>query len=293
MGPYLQSVLVLAFTYSIVTLGLWVTLSSGQFSVAHAALMGLGGYAGGIASVRFGAPFPVALVAGFGVGGLVGAALTLVLARTSGILLGTVTIAIGQAIALIVRNTDALGGSQGYSGIPLRTDLAWAAGCALVALAAVLALRRSRVGLAMLAAERDETVAKSLGVSILAVRLWGFAFGGALAGLGGVLLAHNNGIIEPKELSFASEPLFFIFLMVGGVSTPWGAFAGAIGVWWVQELLRFGSTGTFLFLDRDDRYWILGLLLVAVVLTRPRGGLVRRPLRRPGVVPDPVPEAAS
>jgi ABC-type branched-subunit amino acid transport system permease subunit len=281
MGPYVQSVFVVACTYSIVTLGLWVTLSSGQFSVAHAALMGLGGYGGGIASVRFGAPFPVALVAGFVVGGLAGALFALVLRRTSGILLGTVTIALGQAVALIVRNTDALGGSQGYSGIPLRTNLGWAAGCAVVSLGAVLALRRSRVGLAMLATERDETVARSLGISAMTVRLWGFGLGGALAGLGGVLLAHNNGIIEPKELSFAAEPLFFIFLMVGGVSTPWGAFAGAIGVWWVQEELRFGSTGTFLFLDRDDRYWILGLLLVAVVLLRPRGLLVRRHLRRP------------
>jgi hypothetical protein len=35
--------------------------------------------------------------------------------------------------------------------------------------------------------------------------------------LGGVLLAHDNGIIEPQELSFASEPLFFSFSMVGGL----------------------------------------------------------------------------
>ena len=108
-----------------------------------------------------------------------------------------------------------------------------------MALAAALALRRSRVGLAMLALGQDETVARSLGISLLGTRLWGFAAGGALAGLGGALIAHNNGIVEPKDLSFASEPLFFIFLMMGGLSTPWGAVAGAFGVWWLQELLRF------------------------------------------------------
>jgi branched-chain amino acid transport system permease protein len=290
VSPYAQSVFILALTYAVVTLGLQVTLSSGQFSVAHAALMGVGGYAGGIATVRWHTPFLFSLAFGALLGGLVGAVIAVILRRTSGMLLGTVTIAIGQAISIIARNTRALGGSQGYDGIPLRTTIWWAIGCAAAALLAVLGLRRSRVGMAMLANERSETVAGSLGINPMVVRLWGFAVGGGLAGLGGVLLAHNNGIIEPKDLSFSAEPLFFIFLMVGGVSSPWGAFFGAIGMWWFQELLRFGSSGSFLFLHQADRYWILGLVLVLVVLLRPRGLIVRRPLRwrRPAGPGDPA-----
>jgi branched-chain amino acid transport system permease protein len=294
VSPYAQSVFILAFTYAVVTLGLQVTVSSGQFSVAHAALMGVGGYAGGIATVRWHIAFALSLAFGAAVGGLLGGIMAVVLRRTSGMLLGTVTIALGQAISVIARNTRSVGGSQGYSGIPLRTTLPWASGCALVALFVALGLRRSRIGLTMLANQRDETVAGSLGINPLAVRLWGFAVGGALAGLGGVLLAHNNGIIEPKDLSFAAEPLFFIFLMVGGMSTPWGAFFGAIGMWWFQEWLRFGNSGKFLFLNRADRYWILGLVLVAVVLLRPTGALVRRPLRwRPQQPPGGPPPAGD
>lgn len=286
--PYVDSVLVVALSYAVITLGLQLTLASGQFSVAHAALAGLGGYAGGLASINGHWPFPVALAAGAAIGLVAGAVLAAVLARTSGILLGTVTIAVGQTLAVLMRNLNTvfglrLGGSQGLSGIPTRTGVGWAAGTLALALAASLALRASGVGLSMLAVGRDETVARSLGISVLTTRLWGFAGGGALAGLGGALIAHNNGIVEPKDLSFASEPLFFIFLMIGGLATPWGAVAGAVGVWWLQELLRFpwSDDGTFLFLDQQDRYWILGVVLILVVLFRQQGAIPRRALRAP------------
>lgn len=299
--PYVDGVLVVAFAYACITLGLQLTLASGQFSVSHAALMGMGGYAGGLASKEWHVPFLLALLIGAAFGALLGSVLALVLQRTSGVLLGTVTIAIGQAIAIIMRNTDSvfgkqIGGSQGLAGIPTKTTLPWAAGGFAVALAAALALRRSRVGMAMLALGKDETVARSLGISLLGTRLWGFGGGGALAGLGGALIAHNNGIIEPKDLSFASEPLFFIFLMMGGVTTPWGAVVGTFGVWWLQELLRFpwSSDGTLGFLDQQDRYWILGLLLVLMVLFRQEGLIVRRTRRRGATAPSvPAPAPAE
>jgi branched-chain amino acid transport system permease protein len=284
--PYIDGVLVVAFAYACVTVGLQITLASGQFSVTHAALMGLGAYAGGIATKAWHWPFVASLALGLAVGAAFGAALAILLQRTSGVLLGTVTIAIGQALSIIIRNTTEIlgvktGGSQGLTGIPTKSTLAWASAALAFALVAALTLRRSRVGMAMLALGKDEAVARSLGISQLSTRLWGFAGGGALAGLGGVLIAHNDGVIQPANLSFASEPLFFIFLMVGGVTTPWGAVAGTIGVWWLQELLRFPWTanGHFLFLQQSDRYWILGALLVVAVIFRQQGIVVRRPIR--------------
>ncbi len=274
-----------AFAFSLVTLGLYVTISSGQFSVAHAALMGVGGYAAGIATVTWHAPFPVALLAGAAAGALLGLATAFVLQRTSGILLATVTIALGQAIALTIQNAPSLGGSQGYTGIPIRTTVWWAVVIAVVAFASVLGLLRTRIGLEFLAVSCDETVSKALGISVLATRLWGFGLGGLLAGLGGGLLAHQNGLIQPSELSFAQEPKFFIYLVIGGFTSPWGALLGTLAMYYVQEvILRFGGSSTLTIfgahvLDYKDRFWILGLLLIVVVLTRPRGFLVRRSLR--------------
>jgi len=230
-----------ACAFSLVTLGLYVTISSGQFSVAHAALMGVGGYAAGIATVNWSPPFPVALLAGAAAGALLGLAIAFVLQRTSGILLATVTIALGQAIALTIQNVPSLGGSQGYTGIPIRTTVWWAIALTIVAFAFILGLLRTRIGLEFLAVSHDETVSKALGISILATRLWGFGLGGLLAGLGGGLIAHQNGLIQPSELSFAQEPKFFIYLVIGGFTSPWGALLGTLAMYYVQEvILRFG-----------------------------------------------------
>ena len=273
-----------ACAFSLVTLGLYVTISSGQFSVAHAALMGVGGYAAGIATVNWNLPFPVALLAGAAAGALLGLAIAFVLQRTSGILLATVTIALGQAIALTIQNVPSLGGSQGYTGIPIRTTVWWTIALTIVAFALILGLLRTRIGLEFLAVSHDETVSKALGISILATRLWGFGLGGLLAGLGGGLIAHQNGLIQPSELSFAQEPKFFIYLVIGGFTSPWGALLGTLAMYYVQEvILRFGQSSTLTIfgvhvLDYKDRFWILGLLLIVVILTRPRGVFVRRSL---------------
>jgi branched-chain amino acid transport system permease protein len=274
-----------AFAFSLVTLGLFVTISSGQFSVAHAALMGVGGYAAGIATVNWNAPFPIALLAGAAAGALLGLAIAFVLQRTSGILLATVTIALGQAIALTIQNVPSLGGSQGYTGIPIRTTVWWTIALTVIAFGVILGLLRTRIGLEFLAVSHDETVSKALGISILATRLWGFGLGGLLAGLGGGLVAHQNGLIQPSELSFAQEPKFFIYLVIGGFTSPWGALLGTLAMYYVQEvILRFGESSTLTIfgvhvLDYKDRFWILGLLLIVVVLTRPRGVFVRRSFR--------------
>jgi branched-chain amino acid transport system permease protein len=274
-----------AFAFSLVTLGLFVTISSGQFSVAHAALMGIGGYVAGIATVQWNLPFPAALLAGAAAGALLGLAIAFVLQRTTGILLCSVTIALGQAIALTIQNIPSLGGSQGYTGIPIRTTVWWAVGLAALGFAVILGLLRTRIGLEFLAVSRDEMVSKALGISVFATRLWGFGLGGLLSGLGGGLLSHQNGLIQPSELSFAQEPKFFIYLLIGGYTSPWGALVGTLAMYYVQEvILRFGHSSTLTIfgahiLDYKDRFWILGLLLIVVVLTRPRGVLVRPSLR--------------
>ncbi|MEY4437595.1 MAG: hypothetical protein RL249_7 [Actinomycetota bacterium] len=275
LTPYAADIFVVAFTYALVTLGLYLTLLSGQFSVAHASLMGIGGYMGGWATTQWGLPFPVAIVLGGFAGAAGGLFIAFTLQRTSGILLGTVTIAIGQSFSLMAQNWQAIGGSQGLGGIPLYSTLPYATFLLVVGLAAVLFVQRTNFGWQVLAAGRDETVAKSLGISIMSVRYYGYGFGGFLAGLGGVLLAHHNGVIDPNNLSFASEPLFFIFLVLGGYSSAWGAVAGAVGVTWLMELLRFGG-GKFLFLDQQDRPWLLGLVLVIVLIISPDGAIRRR-----------------
>lgn len=270
MTSYTVSVFITGGIYAIVALGLHVTLLTGQFSVAHAALMGLGGYAAGYASVEWGLDLFSAALFGGVIGLLCGGLMAAVLRRMEGMLLGIATLAIGQAASLLMNNVDPLGGALGYMGVPLRTTLAQVCIVLALVLLVLTYLRWTRLGLALLSAGKDEVVAEAVGISTRRMRIVGFALGGALAGIGGGLMVQFIGLVRPSDLAFAAEIQLFTFVIIGGMSTPWGAVAGAVGITWGLEWLRFAT---------DDRYWLLGLALLIVVLVRPDGLLRRRSLR--------------
>ncbi len=274
LTPYAQSVTITACIYAIAALGLYFTIASGQFSIMQASLMGVGGYIAAVVSVKDNWSFWMTLAAGAAAGAAMGFIVSVALRKMSGMLIAVATLAIGVALSDIVANIGALGGAKGYELIPLRTGFWGVVGILAVALAAMLwLLRRTTFGLALVAAGRDPIVADSLGISPLIMRLIGFAVGGGLAGVAGALSVQFVGVITPDDLGYAAQAPLFVFVVLGGVTTPWGAVLGAIGVTWGLELLRFSTS---------DRFWIEGLVLAVVVLVRPQGILIRRSIRSRG-----------
>src|SRR2546423_836777 len=195
LSSYAQSVFTTGCIYAIVCVGLYITIASGQFSIAHAALMGLGAYTAGVVAVQFNWPFWSTLFAAAALGCIMGAILGFLLRNMHGILVGVATLAIGQITSLGVSNIDFLGGSLGYAGVPLRTTL-WSVVVILAVLMAMLTwLRHTRTGLALVAVGKEPVVAEALGISTLGVRIWAFAVGGALAGIAGGLLVQFLGLV--------------------------------------------------------------------------------------------------
>jgi branched-chain amino acid transport system permease protein len=282
LSPYVQGVFVTGGIFAIATIGLYVTITSGQISVMHQALVGVGGYAAGVVSVRLGLPFVASIFFGALAGAVVGGIVSFLLREMDGMVLGVATIAIGQALSLIAANISSLGGSLGYTGVPLQTTLEWVVGILILVLAGFSWLRRTRLGLAILAVGKEPAVAEALGISSKFVRVWAFGVGGALAGIAGGLQAHWLSLVEPTSLGFAYEALLFMYLIIGGVGSPWGALVGAVGVTWLLEALRF--TGS-------SRYWILGLILVMVIIVRPQGLIARRSLKAEGMELGPAAKA--
>lgn len=276
MSPYAEGVFVSGGIFAIATIGLYVTITSGQVSVMHQALVGVGGYAAGVASVQLGLPLVGSLLFGLVAGALVGGVVALLLREMNGMVLGVATIAIGQALSLIAANIPQLGGSLGYTGISLQTTLTWVVGILIIVMAGLSWLRHTHFGLALLAVGKEPAVAEALGMSATFVRVWAFGVGGALAGIAGGLQAHWLSLQEPTALGFAYEALLFMYLIIGGVGSPWGALVGAVGVTWLLEALRFTGSA---------RYWILGLVLVVVIILRPQGLIARRSLRAEGEDP--------
>lgn len=272
LSPYWQGVAVVAGIAALAALGLQLTISSGQFSLVHGALAGSASYVAAIVSVQFGFGLWAAVLAGCLTGALMGGVISVVLQRLDGVLFGLATLAIGQALTLLASNSAYVGGTTGYNGVPLRTELWHVVVCLATGLAVLLLLRTSRVGLGIVAVGRDPIVAQSVGIPVRRIKIGAFAAGGALAGLAGALNVQYVSFVDPTALNFTTEVQLLLFVVIGGMSTPMGALVGAFGITIASELLRFAEL---------DRAWIFGLLLMVVALLRPQGLLSRRSVGTP------------
>jgi branched-chain amino acid transport system permease protein len=270
LATFWTPVLITAGINSIIALGLYITMSSGPLSVAHAALAGMGGYLSAVLTTNFGWPFPLAIVAGMALGFGTGFLLGLLIVRMNELVAGLTTLGFGETMAVIAFNIDYIGGANAFSGIPLRTSLS----LVYVALAVVLLVAwrydHSRLGYAARATRDNAVTADAMGIDITWVKAVTFAIGAALAALGGVLRAHYILVQGPEDLGFFVSVQFLIFVVFGGSYTFWGPLFGAMTLTILPELLRFSA---------KDRFVIYGVLLTVMVILRPQGLITRRSMR--------------
>jgi branched-chain amino acid transport system permease protein len=90
-----------------------------------------------------------------------------------------------------------------------------------------------------------------------------FALSGAIAGLGGALLAAGQQFISPSEMSWVRSGDLVVMCVLGGMSTVWGPVLGA-AVFLILEIVLSGWSV----------HWQLafGLIIIAIVVSL-RGGL--------------------
>jgi branched-chain amino acid transport system ATP-binding protein len=109
-----------------------------------------------------------------------------------------------------------------------------------VAVAVVVNLRRRRPGRAWLAVRDNEWAAEARGVSLARTRLAAFAVSGALAGVaGGLHVVALNGVsvgTYAPSLSFEA----FSMVVVGGLTSVWGAIFGAIALRYAEYVVSGG-----------------------------------------------------
>lgn len=251
---------------------------AGQFALSHAAFYGIGAYASALliegTGMGFWATLPLmlAMVAAFA------AAIGYPALRyTGGIHFALITFACGELLRLVAANWDELtGGPQGkrlmYSPEPvLGIDFSEARGMYLLAVAvllvsvlAVVLIRRSRFGRALVAIREDEILASSLGIAVTRNKLAAFVISSVLAALAGAVYAPFSGFISP-ELMNAHESVAMVgVLIVGGIGTLSGPLIGTLVFFAIPELLR---------LAKFYRLVILGAVIVLTVLFMP-GGIV-------------------
>lgn len=140
---------------------------------------------------------------------------------------------------------------------------------ALVLVAIVLFLKRTRFGMIIRAGVENRSMVTALGIDVRSAFTLVFTIGGAAAGLGGVLASHYFGYVSPvlgqTLLIFA-----FIVTVIGGLGSLTGAALASVLVALLQQFANYYLYGT------GDLAVVV--LLAVVLLTRPSGLMGRKAL---------------
>jgi ABC-type branched-subunit amino acid transport system ATPase component/ABC-type branched-subunit amino acid transport system permease subunit len=242
--------------YAIVVLGLDIVFGyTGEVSIGHAALFGVGAYTAGLLFIHFGLGFWWALPAGVIVTALFGALLALPALSVTGPYLAMVTLAFGTIVITLINEMTDLGPwfnhlnlTKGPLGIELRTpiffdvrdfidvkmkrmkEIEYYYACAIALVGTIYVINRligSRFGRAF-EALRDAPIASDcMGVSVYQHKVLAFVVSAGFAGLAGVLYAYFREYITPETFAFSQSVEFLLAVAMGGRKSRLGPIIGA------------------------------------------------------------------
>jgi branched-chain amino acid transport system permease protein len=218
----------------------------------------------------------VSLVLGAAAGGVFALIVGLPLMRLSGLAAGIATFAVLEVTHNILREWTKIGpGATTLSLVPETTDALQATIGALLVVTAAFVYQRSRFGRRLRASREDPAAARGVGVDVHRERLWAFVVSGALAGFGGGLLVHLLGSITTEQVYLELTFLTLAMLVVGGLTSLWGAVVGALAVSGLHSFLveaeQGVDVGVSLDLPQGTRLIFLGGIMALVLILRPSG----------------------
>ncbi|GAA3429224.1 branched-chain amino acid ABC transporter permease [Streptosporangium nondiastaticum] len=266
--PYALSVMTSAAIFVMLAAGLNIVVGyCGLLDLGYVAFFAVGAYTSGVLATRLDLPLvttvPAVIVVTV-VAGIVIGAPTL---RLRSDYLAIVTLGFGEIIRITANNLDVTGGPSGIYGIPglAGSPVAFYYLTVVVVALAVLGaarLGRSRIGRAWRFVREDEDAAEAMGVHTYRVKLAAYIAGAVWGGLAGVLFAAHLSAISPGSFTFLQSALVLMAVVLGGMGSIPGVVIGAIVISILPEILRDLA---------DYRFFLFGVLLIAVMLLRPQG----------------------
>jgi len=251
VGEYYLEILILFLINLLLASSYRLLTTTGDWSLSHTVLMGVGAYATALAAKYIGWPFWLGLPLAGIAAAAIAAGLVYPLLRTKGFGFFIASFAFGEFVRLIwVKFTFPFGGPRGMISIPAPElgdiDFFFATPyyyltLAIVALCLWVLYRIDRaalIGDVMKAIYMDEDLARSIGVKVNHYRALAFITGGFFAGIAGALLAHRLGAIDPKNFDVSVMVYLVIWVVVGGTKTFWGPFLGVIVMTVIFEASR-------------------------------------------------------
>lgn len=292
LSSLMKGLLVPLCIYAIIAVALNLTVGIlGELSLGHAGFMCVGAFSSAFFSICFketmeaGPRFFLAIVIGALVSALFGLLIGIPVLRLQGDYLAIVTLAFGEIIKNIINvlyvgrdangfhfstkdfmslNMEADGkilinGAQGITGTPHDSNFTVGAILLVITLLIVLNLINSRSGRAIMAIRDNRIAAESVGINITKYKLLAFSISAGLAGLAGVLYAHNLSILQaqPKNFGYNMSIMILVYVVLGGIGNIRGSVISAVILVLLPELMRELN---------DYRMLIYSIVLIGIML---------------------------
>ena len=293
VSSLMKGLLVPLCVYAILAVSLNLVVGIlGELSLGHAGFMCVGAFSSAFFSKCMADVIPVsglrfflAILIGAAVAALFGILIGIPVLRLRGDYLAIVTLAFGEIIKNIINvfyigkdsngfhfsmkdamslnmepdGQTIINGPQGITGTPNDSTFLIGIILLLITLFIVLNLVHSRDGRAIMSIRDNRIAAESVGINITKYKLMAFTVSAALAGVAGVLYAHNLAtlVAQPKNFGYNMSIMILVFVVLGGIGNIRGSMIAAVVLTLLPELLRSLS---------DYRMLIYAVILIVMML---------------------------
>ncbi len=263
-NPYYLHLAVTIAIYSILVLGLDIVFGyTGEVSLGHAALLGIGAYTAGVLFFQFEIGLWLSIPAAVIVTCCFGAILALPALQVTGPYLAMVTLAFGTIIQILINEMTFL--TNGPMGITLQKPLLVDFGnypsleggffdmklstmrefefyfivvaFLLLSLVFVNRVIASRYGRAFEALRDSPIASDCMGVSVYKHKVLAFVISAGMAGLAGALFAYSEQYVAPNNFGVELAIMFLLAVTLGGRKSRVGPILGAIVIVLLPNLL--------------------------------------------------------
>ncbi len=247
-NPYYIHLASTILIYIILLFGLDIVVGyTGQVSLGHAGLFGVGSYTAGVLFFHLGLPFYVTVPAAIVVTAIFGGLLALPALKVIGPYLAMVTLAFGTILQILINEMSFL--TEGPLGIKLtkpmifgheasEKEFFWIAALAmLLALVVVHRILKSQLGRAFEALRDSPVACDCMGVSVYRFKVYAFVISAGFAGFAGALYSYSEKYISPNTYNNELTILFLLGIIMGGRKSRLGAILGATIIVLLPKLL--------------------------------------------------------
>ncbi|MBS1484348.1 MAG: branched-chain amino acid ABC transporter permease [Clostridium sp.] len=273
VSSLMKGLLVPFCIYVIMAVSLNLTVGIlGELSLGHAGFMCVGAFAGALFSKCMkGVIDPtlgmvIAIIIGAVTAAAFGILIGIPVLRLRGDYLAIVTLAFGEIIKNLVNavylGRDTAGfhisfkdsmslnleeggevlikGAQGITGTPQTATFTIGVILVLVTLFIVINMVNSRAGRAIMAIRDNRIAAESIGINITKYKLLAFSVSAGLAGVAGVLYAHNLTTLTalPKNFGYNMSIMILVYVVLGGIGSIRGSVIATVILYLLPEMLR-------------------------------------------------------